>query len=187
MWDLMGSDGWLSTIKWDANQSYEANAASIALGTTTNILYSSAPLVENLFVNWLAGRTANGQDLMRGGITNEEMPTLLQEAANSFGLNVLHATMAYFYPEAINKASWDKLTPDARTQELLRAWFNWSTGARASKYLTPDNQKAARSELRSLLSQLNKRESPARQSEGRAAVSELLDYLGKSSAGTLGD
>ena len=187
MWDLMGSDGWLSTIKWDANQSYGANAASIALGTTTNVLYSSAPLVENLFVNWLAGRTANGQDLMRGGISDEEMPTLLQEAANSFGLNVLHATMAYFYPEAINKANWDRLTADDRTQELLRAWFNWSTGARASKYLTPDNKKAARSELRSLLSQLNKREAPARQSEGRTAVSELLDYLGKSSQGSLGD
>ena len=187
MWDLMGSDGWLSTFKWDANQSYSANAASIALGTTTNILYSSAPLVENLFVNWLAGRTSNGQDLMRGGITDEEMPTILQEAANSFGLNVLHATMAYFYPEAINKANWDRLSEDKRTQELLRAWFNWSTGARASAYLTPDNQKAARSELRAVLSQLNKRNAPERQSAGRTAVSELLDYLGKSSSGSLLD
>lgn len=187
MWDLMGSDGWLSTIKWDANQSYGANAASIALGTSTNILYSSAPLVENLFVNWLAGRTANGQDLMRGGITDEEVPTLLQEVANSFGLNVLHATMAYFYPEAVNKAKWDTLTPDERTQELLRSWFNWSTGARASKFLTADNKKAARSELRALLSQLNKRDAPERQAASGDAIAELLDYLGKSSAGTLGD
>lgn len=187
MWDLMGSDSWLSQFKWDTNQGAAANVTGMALGTTTNVLYSSAPLVENLFVNWLAGRTANGQDLMRGGITEEDMPTIVQEVANSFGLNAVHATLAYFYPEQFNRAKWNRLSTDDRTQELLRTWFNWSTGARASKYLTPDNKKAARAELRSLLGSLQKRDAPAKQAEGGQAISDLLDYLGKASGGSLAD
>jgi hypothetical protein len=187
MWDLMGSDGWLSQFKWDTNEGAAANVTGMALGSTTNILYSSAPLVENLFVNWLAGRTQNGQDLMRGGITEEDMPTILQEAANSFGLNAVHATLSYFYPEQFSRAKWDNLGEDERSQELLRTWFNWSTGARASKFLTDENAKKAASELKSLFSTLNKRDNPGTQAEGGQALSELLDYLGKAGTATLED
>ena len=187
MWDLMGSDGWLSQIKWDSNQSAGANITGAFLGTSQQVLYASAPLIENLFVNWLNGRTANGQDLMRGGITDEEMPTFLQEVANGFGLNVAHATLAYFYPEQITKANWDRLSPDERSQELLRSWFNWATGARAQKYLTPDNVKKAGSELKATLRQLAQRDGPTLQPGGEDAISELLDYLSKSSKGSLLD
>lgn len=187
MWDLMGSDGWLSQFKWDTNEGAAANITGMALGSTTNILYSSAPLVENLFVNWLAGRTQNGQDLMRGGITEEDMPTILQEAANSFGLNAVHATLSYFYPEQFSRAKWDNLGEDERSQELLRTWFNWSTGARASKFLTDENAKKAASELKSLFNTLNKRENPGTQAGGGQALSELLDYLGKAGTATLED
>ena len=187
MWDLMGSDGWLSQIKWDTNQSAGANVTGAFLGTSQQVLYASAPLIENLFVNWLNGRTANGQDLMRGGITDEEMPTFLQEVANGFGLNVAHATLAYFYPEQVTKANWQRLSEDERTQELLRSWFNWATGARAQKYLTPDNVKKAGSELKTTLRQLAQRGGPTLQPGGEDAIAGLLDYLNKSSAGTLGD
>jgi hypothetical protein len=187
MWDLMGSDGWLSQIKWDSNQSAGANVAGAFLGTSQQVLYASAPLIENLFVNWLNGRTANGQDLMRGGITDEEMPTFLQEVANGFGLNVAHATLAYFYPEQVTKANWDRLTEDERTQELLRSWFNWATGARAQKYLTPDNVKKAGAELKTSLRQLAQRGGPTLQPGGEDAIAQLLDYLQKAGEGSLND
>lgn len=187
MWDLMGSDGWLSELKWSQEQSVGTNIGNAFLGTTQNVLYASAPLVENLFVNWLNGRTANGQDLMQGGLTDEEMPSFLQEVANSFGLNAVHATLAYFYPDQVQKANWKQLGADERSQELLRTWYNWATGARATKYLTPDNAAKAWGEYGTLMRTLAKRQVPGLQSGGQQAVSELLDYLGGLQSGTLGD
>lgn len=178
MWDLMGSDGWLSNIKWDQNQSPAANALNIGFGTSANLLYSATPLLGNFVVNWAQGRTANGTDLMRGGISNEDLPLVVSDVANAFGLNAYHATAAYFFPGIVDKGTWKDLTPDEKSQELMRTWFNWATGARASKYLTPDNQKKAYSEYKSLLGVMAKRNAPTESQGPGQGISDLIGYLG---------
>ena len=180
MWDLMGSDGWLSKIAWDTNQSPAANALAISMGTTTQVLYSSSPLLGNLMLNWAQGRTQNGQDLMRGGITDEDLPTVVSEFASSMGLSPYHAAAAYFFPQIaeIQKGNWSDKTGDEKSNELMRSWYNWATGARAAKYLTPDNQKMAFSEYKSLIKVMNKRENQPSTGSTGESVSDLLSYLG---------
>jgi hypothetical protein len=179
MWDLFGTDSWLAAIEWDKNQSPAANAMNMTLGTTGQVFYSATPLLGNFVLNWAQGRTANGVDLMRGGITDEDMPKFIEDIAGSFGLNAQYALAAYYFPGIVEKGKWTTMTSDERSQELLRTWFNWSTGARASKYLTPDNRKAARSELKSSLKVLQRREAEANQpvnSPGES-LGELIQYL----------
>ena len=180
MWDLMGSDGWLSEIAWDTNQSAAANALGIGIGTTKQVLYSSSPLLGNFLLNWAQGRTQNGQDLMRGGITDEDLPAIVSEFASSMGLSPYHAAAAYFFPQVteIQKNNWATKTGDEKSEELLRSWFNWATGARAAKYLTPDNQKMAFSEYKSLIKMMNKRENQPSTGSTGESVSDLLSYLG---------
>jgi hypothetical protein len=180
MWDLMGSDGWLSKIAWDTNQSPAANALAISTGTTKQVLYSSSPLIGNFLLNWAQGRTQNGQDLMRGGITDEDLPAIVSEFASSMGLSPYHAAAAYFFPQIadIQKSNWSDKTGGEKSEELLRSWYNWATGARAAKYLTPDNQKMAYSELKSLRKLMNKRENPSATGTTGQSVSDLLTYLG---------
>jgi len=179
MWDLLGTDGWLSAIKWDENQSPAANAFTITTGTAQQVLYSSQPLIGNFVLNWAQGRTSNGVDLMRGGITDQDVPRILEEAANAFGLNAYHALAAYYFPGIVDKGAWRDVTADERTKELLRAWFNWSTGARAQKYLTDDNRKKAYAELRSTLSTLTSRDQQAPKNTPGQSLNELIDYLQK--------
>ena len=94
------------------------------------------------------------------------------------GLSAYHATAAYFFPSIVEKGNWKSLTQDEKSQELMRSWFNWATGARAAKYLTPDNQKKAYSEYKTLMGVMNKRKNPqAVQSPGQN-VGDLLGYLG---------
>jgi hypothetical protein len=179
MWDLFGTDSWLAAIEWDKNQSPAANAMNMTLGTAGQVFYSATPLLGNFVLNWAQGRTANGVDLMRGGITNEDMPKFIEDVAGSFGLNAQYALAAYYFPGIVEKGKWTTMTSDERSQELLRTWFNWSTGARAAKYLTPDNRKAARSELKSSLKVLQRREAEANQpvnSPGES-LGELIQYL----------
>jgi hypothetical protein len=179
MWDLFGTDSWLAAIEWDKNQSPAANAMNVTLGTAGQVFYSATPLLGNFLLNWFQGRTSNGVDLMRGGITNEDMPKFIEDVAGSFGLNAQYALAAYYFPGIVEKGKWTTMTSDERSQELLRTWFNWATGARASKYLTPDNRKAARSELKSSLKVLQRREAEANQpvnSPGES-LGELIQYL----------
>jgi hypothetical protein len=180
MWDLMGSDGWLSEIAWDTNQSGAANAMGIGIGTTKQVLYSSSPLLGNFLLNWAQGRTQNGQDLMRGGITDEDLPTIVSEFASSMGLSPYHAAAAYFFPQIaeIQKGNWSDKTGDEKSNELMRSWFNWATGARAAKYLTPDNKKMAFSEYKSLVKMMNKRNNTTSTGNTGQSVSDLLTYLG---------
>ena len=177
MWDLMGTDSWIAAIKWDQNQSPAANAFNISMGTAEQVFYSATPLLGSFILNWAQGRTNNGVDLMRGGITNEDMPLILEEVATSFGLNSQHAALAYFFPGVVDKGSWKQLTSDDRTQELLRAWFNWATGARASKYLTDENQKKAYSELKSVMKIITSRDQKAPAQTPEQSVQDLLDYF----------
>lgn len=179
MWDLFGTDSWLAAIEWDKNQSPAANAMNMTLGTAGQVFYSATPLLGNFLLNWFQGRTSNGVDLMRGGITNEDMPKFIEDIAGSFGLNAQYALAAYYFPGIVEKGKWTTMTSDERSQELLRTWFNWSTGARASKYLTPDNQKAARSELKSSMRLLQRREAEANQpvNSPSESLGELIQYL----------
>jgi hypothetical protein len=179
MWDLMGSDGWLSKIAWDTNQSPQANAFAITAGTSAQVLYSSSPLIGNFLLNWAQGRTSNGQDLMRGGITDEDMPAIVSEFANSMGLSPYHAALAYFFPQIveIQKGNWADKSGEDKANELMRSWYNWATGARAAKYLTPDNKKMAYSELKSLRKLMAERGNTTSGST-KESMSDLLDYLG---------
>lgn len=179
MWDLFGTDSWLAAIEWNKNESPAANAFNMTVGTAGQVFYSATPLLGNFLINWGQGRTSNGVDLMRGGLTNEDIPKIVEDVAGAFGLNAQYALAAYYFPGVVEKGKWTTMTSDERSQELLRTWFNWSTGARAAKYLTPDNQKAARSELRTSLKVLRKREADANKPVNTPGESlgELIQYL----------
>jgi hypothetical protein len=179
MWDLFGTDSWLAAIEWNKNQSPAANAFNMTVGTAGQVFYTATPLLGNFLINWGQGRTSNGVDLMRGGLTDEDMPKIVEDVAGAFGLNAQYALAAYYFPGVVEKGKWTTMTSDERSQELLRTWFNWSTGARAAKYLTPDNQKAARSELKTSLKVLRRREAEADNPANTPGESlgELIQYL----------
>lgn len=156
--DLLGADGWLSQISYKSYESPATNLMSSTLGTVKNFLYSSSPLFANFAISWAQGRTASGQDLMRGGaFTEDSFNILTEEIAGQLGLGLPHAALARYFPEQFARRSWDnETTLSEKEKDTARLIWNWLAGTRSTEYLSYDQRQKAISELKSTLDRVLK-------------------------------